>query len=175
MSISALQCHVASLKKDINIAGHTTVNPNGVLLCGRAWISMSELVHAKIAQNGWTGDRQMCEKQGDKNSLETHTYAHKQTKFIPLSLDSREEGRRVKREREKRCLRLIGERRRRWRWRFCARVVLPRGHRFGNGRETMPNAAAVRLPPPIRLSSVTRRDRGWRRRGTLAVIFQPFS
>ena len=70
---------------------------------------MSELVHAKIAQNGWTGDRQMCEKQGDKNSLETHTYAHKQTKFIPLSLDSREEGRRVKREREKRCLRSIGE------------------------------------------------------------------
>ena len=31
----------------------------------------------------------------------------------------------------------------------------PRGHRFCNGRETMPNAAAVRLPPPIRLASVT--------------------
>ena len=51
----------------------------------------------------------------------------------------------------------------------------PRGHRFGNGRETMPNAAAVRLPPPIRLASVTRRDRGWRRRDVVAVIFQLFS
>ena len=41
VSISASPCHVASLQKVINIAGHTTVNPNGVLLCGRAWISMS--------------------------------------------------------------------------------------------------------------------------------------
>ena len=61
--------------------------------------------------------------------------------------------RRVKREREDRCLRLIGEGRREGGG--FARAPPPRGHRFCNGRETMPNAAAVRLPPPIRLASVT--------------------